>query len=359
MIIVDAHLDLAYNALTFGRDYLQTVQQIRAAEAKLPAHDIATVSFPQLRAAGVGLIFGTLFVLPANSPNLLNSEKRSVYHDAKDAFRLGMAQFDYYHRLVDGEQNRLRLVTDSNSLEEVLKSQEQDDLPLLGIVPLMEGADPIREPQELELWFARGLRVIGLAWDDTRYASGAWRGSSHGLTSQGRALLEIMAQYGVILDLTHMSEKATLQALDEYEGPVVATHSNARVLVPGERQLSDEQIGLLGERDGVIGVVLYNRFLRAGYMKGDSKEFVTLDHVLAHIDHICQVLGDAKHVGLGTDFDGGVGADDIPAEMDSSADLPLLADKLRTYGYEEDDITGIMGDNWIQLLRHSFSNIAS
>jgi membrane dipeptidase len=359
MVIVDAHLDLAYNALTFGRDYLQTVQQIRAAEAKLSPHDIATVSFPQLREAGTGLIFGTLFVLPATAPNLLESEKRSVYHDAQSAHRLGMEQLDYYRRLVDVEENRLRLVKDLGSLEEVLKSNESDQQPLLGIVPLMEGADPIREPQELELWFEKGLRVIGLAWDDTRYAAGAWRDSRHGLTKEGRALLEVMAQYGFILDLTHMNEKAALEALDQYEGPVAATHSNARALVPGERQLSDDQIQLLGERDGVIGVVLYNRFLRAGHKKGDPKRLVTLDHVLAHIDHICQMLGDARHVGLGSDFDGGVGAADIPAELDSSADLPLIAAKLRAYGYEEIDIAGIMGENWIHLLRKSFSNIAS
>ncbi len=357
MIIVDAHLDLAYNALTFGRDYLQTVEQIRAAEAALPAHDIATVSFPQLREAGVGLLFGTLFVLPATYPNLLASEMHSVYHDAQSAHILGMAQLDYYHRLVDVERNRLRLVTDTASLKEVLKSQEEDEQPLLGIVPLMEGADPIREPQELELWFEKGLRVIGPAWDDTRYAAGAWRDSAHGLTKDGHALLEVMADYRFILDLTHLNEKASLEALDQYEGPVVATHSNARALVPGERQLSDDQIRLLGERDGVIGIVLYNQFLRAGYKKGQSKASVTLEHVLAHIDHICQTLGNARHVGLGTDFDGGVGAADIPAEMDSSADLPLIAGKLRTYGYKEADIAAIMGGNWIRLLNTSFANL--
>ena len=357
MIIVDAHLDLAYNALTFGRDYLQTVEQIRATEAKLPAHDIATVSFRQLKEAGVGLVFGTIFVLPATSSNLMSREMRSVYHDAQSAHRLGMEQLDYYRRLVDVEQNRLRLVTDTGSLEEVLKSNEEEEQPLLGIVPLMEGADPIREPQELELWVEKGLRVIGLAWDDTRYAAGAWRESRHGLTKEGRALLEVMAQYGLILDLTHMNEKASLEALDHYEGPVVATHSNARVLVSGERQLSDNQIRLLGERNGVIGIVLFNRFLRAGYEKGDPKALVTLDHVLAHIDHICQILGDARHVGLGTDFDGGVGAADIPAELDSSADLPLIAGKLRAYGYEEADIIAIMGGNWIHLLRSSFTNL--
>ncbi len=116
-----------------------------------------------------------------------------------------------------------------------------------------------------------------------------------------------MSDLRVILDLTHMSEQATYEALDRYEGPVVATHANARRLVPGERQLSDSQIRRLAERDGVIGVVLLNSFLRPGHKMGDPKEFVTLDNVLAHIDHVCQLLGDARHVGIGSDFDGGFG----------------------------------------------------
>ena len=197
--------------------------------------------------------------------------------------------------------------------------------------------------------------MIGLAWDDTRYAASAWRDSNHGLTKEGRALLEIMNEFRIILDLTHMSEKATLEALDQYEGTVVASHSNSRALVPGERQLSDNQIRAIGERDGVIGTVLYNRFLRAGYKKGDPKELVTLDHVIAHIDHVCQILGDARHVGIGSDMDGGFGSADIPAEIDTAADLPLIAARLLKSGYEESDVAQIMGGNWLNLLRSTWT----
>jgi membrane dipeptidase len=152
-----------------------------------------------------------------------------------------------------------------------------------------------------------------------------------------------------------MNEKASLEAMDQYEGIVVATHSNCRALVPGERQLSDAQIQAIGERNGVIGTVLYNRFLRAGYKKGDPKESVTLDHVIAHIDHICQTLGDARHVGLGTDMDGGFGAADTPAGIDTSADLPLIADRLRAAGYGEAEVAHIMGGNWINVLQSVWS----
>jgi membrane dipeptidase len=362
LLIVDAHLDLAYSALNYGRDPRRSVVEIRAAEEET-RRGVATVAFPEMRKAGVGLVFATLFNTPATTPFEIFNEE-AVYKTAEDAHRMGMVQLDYYHRLAD-EDKSLRLVTNLAALEELLDSHvtaastsasdeaEEDDQPLIGLVPLMEGADPIREPEEAELWYERGVRLIGLAWDDTAYCAGAWRDSRQGLTRAGYQLLDVMADLGFVLDLTHMSEVATLEALDRYEGVVVATHSNARALVPGERQLSDKQIQRLGERDGVIGVVLFNAFLRSGYRKGDDKALVTLDQVVAHIDHICQVIGDAGHVGLGSDLDGGFGAADIPIPMDSIADLPFIADGLLAAGYATEDIANIMGGNWIRILRQA------
>ncbi len=352
MLIVDAHLDLAYNAVNHGRELRQELSALRALEPHGSAGGVATVTFPELAKGNVGLVFGTLFVMPADSAIGSIGEK-SVYHNAAEAHKQAMTQLDYYHRLVD-EDEQFRLVGDIKQLKEVIDSHKPGRSPLMGIVPLMEGADPIGRPEELEEWYYRGLRLIGLAWDDTRYASGAWKGASTGLTDDGRLLLEIMAEYKMILDLTHMSEKASFESLDRYEGPVVATHSNCRALVDGQRQLSDTQIRRVQERNGVIGVVLYNRFLRAHHAKGDRKELVTLDHVAAHIDHICQTLGDGLHVGIGSDFDGGFGSADIPSEMDSVADLPLIAGRLKSRGYSETDITNIMGGNWIHLLQRAW-----
>ncbi len=350
-MIVDAHLDLAYNVLEHGRDQTQPLASIRAAEKGQSRNGIATVTLPELQKGNVGLVFGTIFVMPAASP-LAGIGATVGYKDAAEAHRQGMAQLDYYHRLAD-EQPHIRLVTDTPSLDEVVASFATDNH-LLGIVPLMEGADPIQEPEEAELWYERGVRLIGLAWDDTRYASGAWRGSRHGLTNEGRQLLEVMAQFGFILDLTHMSEKASLEALDSYPGVVVASHSNARALVPTERQLSDTQIRLIGERQGVIGVVLSSSFLKAGHRRGEAKELVTLDHVAAHIDHICQLTGSAAHVGIGSDLDGGFGVADIPAELDSVADLSKIGDKLKERGYSSIDAENILGGNWLNLLRRTW-----
>jgi membrane dipeptidase len=350
MFIVDSHLDLAYNALVKDRDPRLGVARVRANEQP-PGKDIATVGLPEMRQAGVGLVFATIFITPSSTP-FEREPNEMTYDTPEQAHQMGMAQIDFYRRLIDEEED-LRLVTDAAGLNEVAKSHEDGEKPLLGFVLLMEGADGIREPAEAELWYERGVRLIGPAWDDTRYCAGAWRDSKQGLTQDGYALLEVMGGLGMILDLTHMSEVATFQSLDAYAGPVVATHANARAIVPTERQLSDRQIRLIGERDGVIGAVLCNNFLIPGYVRG-RKESVPVAQLAAHIDHVCQVIGDARHAGIGSDLDGGFGQRDIPDPMDSIADLPLLAAALREKGYTEEDVTGIMGLNWVELLRRTW-----
>lgn len=348
MFIVDAHLDLAYNAIRNERDLLRPVSEIRVAEAKEgKTLGTAIVTFPELQRANVGLVFATIFVGPTRSA-MFNEGEKLVYSTIDEAHRQGQIQLDYYHSLWD-TVDYLRPVQKVSDLEMIVSSHENGEEPLVGMVVLMEGADPIRHPEELEYWYERGLRIVGLAWDDTRYAAGAWR-EGGGLTSEGYQLLEIMADFGMILDLTHMGEEGTFQALDSYEGQIIASHSNARSLVPGQRQLSDTQILRLVERDGLIGIVLANAFLRKGHGRGDPKELVTLEHVVAHIDHICQLVGDADHVGLGTDFDGGFGVESVPSEISGVSDLPLIAKALTEYGYGEQDAEGVLGGNWLRLL---------
>jgi membrane dipeptidase len=354
MIIVDAHLDLAFNALRHGRDLLQPLGELRKIEEKTGAESrklngTAIVTLPALRKAGVKIVFGSLFVPPI-SRVASEPASRFFYRTKEEAFSLAMEQMDYYHRLAD-DLPYVRLVTDRSELKEVLDSPDDGDQ-LLGIVPMMEGADSIREPSEAEMWYERGLRMIGLAWDDTGYSAGAWRGVG-GLTEDGRHLLELMADLGFILDLSHMSEQATYEALDSYDGRLVASHSNVRHLVPAQRQLSDRQIYRISERDGVIGIVLYNKFLKADHERGDPKEAVTINHVIAHIDHICQCVGSSLHVGLGSDFDGGFGVEDVPADIEDVSDLMLISDELADRGYELTDVENIMGGNWLRVLNET------
>ncbi|MGQ0604093.1 MAG: dipeptidase [Anaerolineales bacterium] len=374
--IVDAHQDLAYNALTFDRDYSRPALATRERESgteTIARNGNTLLGLADFLLGHVGVIFSTLFAAP--QPRTLHEWDTQVYADAAQAHRVYARQLDYYRQLVD-EHEVFRLIGARSDLESVLATWQGDQLteqreaPMekrfrasptptllaqrrIGLVPLMEGADGIRDPKEAEWWMERGVRIIGLAWSGTRYAGGT--GAPGPLTPNGRQLLNVMADLGLMLDLSHASDESYLEALDRFPGVALASHANprARVKDPArpERFLSDEMIRRLAERGGVIGVVPYNRFLKADWKTGDPKDAVTLNDVASAIDHICQVTGSAAHVGLGSDFDGGFGVEATPAEIDTIADLQKLGPVLAEHGYGEKDISGIMGGNWIKLLR--------
>jgi membrane dipeptidase len=354
LLIIDGHEDLAYNAIQFGRDYTRSALAIRRDERGTPAQARAgqcMIGLPELLAGRVAVVFGTLFALPARRSHVSDD---IAYHDAEQAHRQAMANLDFYHRWAD-EEPHIRLIGTQSDLEEVLSgwqdqaAAQEPDTRQVGIVPLMENADPIREPAELEEWFARGLRLVGPAWAGSRYAGGTREPGP--LTDLGRELLEVMADLGVGLDLSHMAEQAALEALERFEGVLIASHSNPRALVPTDRHLTDAMIDGIVEKDGVMGVVLCNAFLRPDWHKTDPKEKVTLDDVVRAVDYVCQRVGDAEHVALGSDFDGGFGAERTPAGLDTVADLNKIAVALAEHGYEAQHIASIMAGNWLRVLR--------
>lgn len=354
-LIVDAHEDLAWNALTFGRDYTRSALETRQAErtGEAPKRNGHTLlGLPEFIQGRVAVIFSTLFVAPARSANLAWESEH--YANAEEAHRAAIRQLDYYHRLAD-EHEQFECIGGRGDLERVLASWTGDDPAArrVGLVPLMEGADAIREPQEAEWWMERGIRIVGLAWASTRYCGGT--GEPGPLTPEGRRLLDVMAGLGLILDLSHASDESFLEALDRFEGTVIVSHANARALLKDfprpERMLSDDMIRRIAEAGGVIGVVPFNRFLKATWLPADGKAAVTLSTVLDMIDHICQVTGSAAHVGIGSDFDGGFGVEHTPAEIDTVADLQKLDGLFQAHGYTERDAAAILGQNWIEVLR--------
>lgn len=196
------------------------------------------------------------------------------------------------------------------------------------------------------------MRILAPAWHATRYAGGT--GEPGPLTELGRRLIEEIERTGLVLDVSHLAEASFFEALDLYHGPVIASHSNCRAFVPTDRQLSDEMIRALAQRDGVIGIVLFNRFLQDGWKEaGRIKSQVTLAHVVKHIQHVCDLTGDARHVALGSDFDGGFGAESIPAELEHVEDLYKIEDALLAAEFPEEDIDNIMNGNWLRMLRRS------
>jgi len=192
------------------------------------------------------------------------------------------------------------------------------------------------------------VRFVGPAWHATRYAGGTTQPGP--LTEFGFALLHEMASLGVVLDISHLADEACAQALAAFPGRVVATHANSRAIVPNERQLTDDVIRDVAERDGIIGLVCYNRFVRAGWTETDGKVAVSLRDLLPHARHIAGLVG-ARHLALGSDLDGGIGREHVPSEIDTAADLPALAGVLETGGFTRDEVDGILHGNWLRLLR--------
>jgi membrane dipeptidase len=345
-LVVDAHEDIAWNVLALGRDVRRSALETRERErgGDVPERNgICMVGLPEWVEGRVAIVFGTVYVAPARRGRALGPQ---VYTNAEEAHALGQEQLDVYHRLAE-EEDRIALVGSQGELDSVMESWECESAQV-GIVPLMEGADPIRDPAEAALWFERGVRIVGLSWKaGTRYAGGdAAQGP---LTELGRELLLVMADLGMILDVSHLAEKSFFEAVGRFEGQVVATHANPRALVPSPRQLSDEMIRRVAEHDGVMGIVPANAFLRPDWKTTRA----TLQDVVAAIDHVCQVVGDADHVGLGSDFDGGFGADDTPAALDTVADLGRVGPALGAAGYAEEHVEAILGGNWLRVLRRT------
>lgn len=349
MIVLDAHQDIAYNYLKYNRDYRRSALVARTQEA--PGTDAATIGLPEALAGRVAIVFSTLFVAPATNSDWAPTGNEKAYSTPQQAYTYASEQLDYYARLAD-ESDKLSLITNAAALDAVLATWA-DDAPLTkrqqGLVVLMEGADPIVEPRQFEEWYARGVRIVGTAWGATRYSGGT--GAPGGLTKLGHELLEVMASFNALLDLSHMAELAFLESLDRYEGHIIASHSNPRKFCNRDRHLSDEMIRRLAERDGVMGIVMYNRFLSNTWKSGDPKSDITLATVADAIDHVCQLTGSSAHVGLGSDFDGGFGSESIPAEFDTVADLIKVADVLRARGYSEPDIEAVMSGNMLRKLR--------
>jgi len=368
--MIDGHLDLAYNVLTFGRDLFRSVQDIRQSErgTLTPRRNNGecTVAVPDMQQARTALVIASLFVVRAG---VLEDWETQVYRTPQEARQRWLEQLDVYRRWCEDHLETFRRVETRRDLQTVLQAwqdfplpeplppeAEPDERPApacppIGLVVMMEGAEGLREPREIEDYAAQGVRLVAPVW-----AGGRFCGSNRdegAFTREGWELLDILADLGMGLDLAHMNERSSLQALDRFEGWLCASHSACRALArqpDNQRLLSDTQIRRIVERDGVIGIALNARWLRPGWSAGDPRESTTLKHVAAHVDHICQIAGDARHVALGSDLDGGFGLERIPAGVDTIADLPRLADALAEAGYNEMDLAAIFGGNWQTFL---------
>ena len=353
MLIFDAHLDLAWNALEWNRDLLQPVASVREFERQFDGcvPGDATTTLPALRDGNIGIVIATL--LPRFERQ---HAPRTFYQSRLAAFAAMQGQLAWYRSMVEqGEMAELSTAEALNA-HAAMWSGNEERRPPIGFILSMEGSWAIPDPSYIQRWYDMGLRILGPAhYGPDDYGHGT--GSEGGLKEKGPELLREMDRVGMLLDVTHLSDGCFWEALDIYTGPVLASHHNCRSLVPGDRQLADEQIQTLIKREAVIGLALDSWMIGRGWIRGKTDPAtVGLKDAVNHIDHICQLAGSANHCGIGSDLDGGFGKEQCPHDLETIADLQIIAELLSEREYSDQDIARIMHGNWIDFFRRAWND---
>ncbi len=353
MLIFDAHLDLSMNALEWNRDLTRSIDEIRQRErgqTDKPDRGNGTVCLAEMRRGQVGLCVATLigrYVKPANP--------LPGWHAPEIAWAQTQGQLAWYRAMEDaGQMTQIRDLAGLKKHVELWKNPPANAP--IGYILSLEGADSILTPAHLERAYAQGLRAIGPA----HYGPGTYAQGTHvtgGIGQAGRELLAEIQRLGIILDATHLCDDSFWEVLKHYHGPVWASHNNCRALVDDTRQFTDDQLKALIERGAVIGGALDAWMMVPGWVRGKTtptEAGVTLEHMLDHLDHVCQLAGNARHVGIGTDLDGGFGREQCPSDLETIADLARLPGMLEKRGYSASDIEGVMHGNWLRFLESSW-----
>jgi membrane dipeptidase len=355
MFTIDAHLDLSMNAMEWNRDLRLPITEINEREKGMtdrPDRGNGTVSLPELRKGNIGLVVATQiarYVAPGN--------RLPGWHSPEQAWAQTQAQLAWYKTME--ETGEMVQVNNLSSLEKHLQywnDINDNNRKPVGYILSLEGADSIITIERLETAYQYGLSAIGPAhYGPGRYANGT---DAAGLMNQnGLELLKKMEALNIILDTTHLCDDAFWQALENFNGPVWASHNNCRAIVNHNRQYSDEQIKALIERDAVIGAAMDAWMIVPGWVRGKSTPKQTdcnLEKVIGHMDHICQIAGNALHIGIGSDLDGAFGKEQCPYDVETIADLQKIPFLLSNRGYSAQDIENIMHGNWLRFLRNAW-----
>ncbi len=314
-LIIDAHEDIAFHLNYFKRDFVNPEMH-------------CMITLPALKKGNVRMVFNTVFIHPKHKPH------RTI--------QSGLDQLSTYEKIYDKFSDDVYQIRDTEDLNKFGNDTR------IGFLTLIEGADPIENVSKLEEFYNRGVRIIGPAWNNkNQYASG--NDTEDGLSEEGVQLIKRMNELGITLDLSHLNEKCFWESIKLTNLIPIATHSNARALTDHPRNLKDEQLKAISERGGVIGIVLYNYFLKTG------ENTPTLENVFAHADFMINLCGE-DHVGIGSDMDG-ARIEDFPEELRSIADLPKIADFFLKKGYSEKRVEKIMSGNFLRVMKENLSSV--
>jgi membrane dipeptidase len=354
MLIFDAHLDLAMNALEWNRDLREPLAEIRRREAGMTDkvdRGHGTVSFPEMRRGHVGLCVATQIARYVKPSSPLPG-----WRSPHQAWAQTQGQLAWYRAME--EAGEMVQITTRRALDAHvdLWTRDRAEARPIGYILSLEGADSIITPRHLERAYANGLRAVGPAhYGPGTYAQGT--DATGPLGPRGHELLHEMDRLHLILDATHLCDDCFWEALDHFRGPVWASHNNCRALVPHNRQFSDDQIKALIARGAVIGAALDAWMLVPGWIRGTTtprSSNLTLDRVVDHIDRICQIAGNTRHVAIGSDLDGAFGIEQTPADLDTIADLAKIPALFRARGYTEDDVARLAHGNLLEFLRRAW-----
>ncbi|MDB5278127.1 MAG: peptidase renal dipeptidase [Ferruginibacter sp.] len=356
MFTIDAHLDLSMNAMEWNRDLRLSIHDLREREkgqTDKPDRGQGTVNFAELRKAEAGLVVATQiarYVAPGNP--------LPGWQSAEQAWAQTQGQLAWYKAME--KCGEMVMITDKTGLEKHLDlwmNGEPNDTKPIGYILSLEGADSLVTLDNLHVAHAYGLRACGPAhYGPGRYANGT-DATGH-LNEQGKELVREMDKLKMILDATHLCDDAFWDALELFTGPVWASHNNCRALVNHNRQFSDEMIKALIERGAVIGGAFDAWMIVPDWIRGKSlpqQMDCTIEKILDHMDHICQLAGNTNHVGIGTDLDGGYGKEQSPYDLDTIADLQKIPGLLQKRGYSTTDIEKIMHGNWLRFIKNAWS----
>lgn len=355
MLLFDAHLDLAMNALEWNRDLTRTVEDIRNQEEGMedkPDRGKNTVSLYAMRQGNVGICVATQIARYVKKANPLPG-----WNSPHQAWAQTQGQLAWYRAMEEiGEMTQISNVTQLNNHLDLWNSDSNDKKPI-GYILSLEGADSMVTIGHLEKSYDQGLRAVGPAhYGPGTYAFGT--DSIGGIGTKGKELLREITRLNLILDATHLCDQSFWETMKVYNGPVWASHNNCRALVDHNRQFTDQQIHELIHRKAVIGVALDAWMMVPNWVRGQSSPDsmgVTLNTMIDHIDHICQLSGNSLHVGIGSDLDGGFGKEQCPGDLDTISDLQKIPELLTARGYSKEDIGNILNENFIRFLKDTWS----
>ncbi len=252
------------------------------------------------------------------------------------ALKRTLSLFEHFLQVMEENKDKVAIIRDRNGLDEALAGRK------LASLLTVEGGEALEGNLDvLYSLYRLGMRGMGLTWNDrNELADGVGVGSAAGgLTQFGRSVVREMNRLGIMVDASHLSPRSYYDVLEHSATPVVVTHANASGVYAHRRNLDDDQLRALRDQGGVIGICFYPRFI-------SSPQNTGIESLLDHFSYIAHHFG-VGMLALGSDFDG---IDEVITGLEDVSKLPVLTAGLLGRGFSEDEVSLILGGNFMKVL---------